>query len=154
MVLVHPSCSRIASPTTSEMTAQPLRRTHAQLLEEFLIDPKTINLTTFDKSRQSLHVAIIAKRGKILATATNRNGSRSSGSGYSNHSIHAEKNAVKQLGDISKMRGCDLYVMRISRDHEKEDKMKFMNSKPCEECQMFLEKCMREYGLNRVYFTS
>lgn len=133
---------------------QPLRRTHAQLLEEFLSDPKTINLATFDKQRQSLHVAIIAKRGKILATATNRNGSRSSGSGFSDHSIHAEKNVVKQLGDIQKLRGCDLYVMRICKDSKKDDTPKFRNSKPCEECQMFLEKCMREYGLNRVYFTS
>ena len=68
--------------------------------------------------------------------------------------IHAEKNVVKQLGDISKLRGADLYVMRLSRDHKKENKEKFLNSKPCDQCQAFLEKCMREYGLKSVYFTS
>ena len=107
-----------------------------------------------DKLRISLHIAVIALRGNIIATATNRNGSRSSGSGYSSHSIHAEKNVVKQLGDISKLRGADLYVMRLSRDHKKENKEKFLNSKPCDQCQAFLEKCMREYGLKSVYFTS
>jgi len=76
------------------------------------------------------------------------------GSGYSTHSIHAEKNVVKQLGDISKLRGADLYVMRISRDVTKVSTDKFLCSKPCDECQAFLEKCMREYGLKNVYFTA
>jgi hypothetical protein len=111
-------------------------------------------MNIFDKQRNSLHVALIVRRGKVLATATNRNGSRSSGSGYSDHSIHAERNVVKDLGDISKIRGADMYVMRISRDHKKDKTEKFMCSKPCDECQVFLEKCIREYGLKNVYFTS
>ena len=118
------------------------------------MDPRTTSMVESDKLRISLHVAVIALRGKVLATATNRNGSRSSGSGYSSHSIHAEKNVVKQLGDISKLRGADLYVMRISKDHKKLNSNRFMPSKPCEECQLFLEKCMREYGLKNVYFTA
>jgi len=129
-------------------------KTQASILEEFLLDPRTTNMVESDKLRISLHIAVIALRGKIIATATNRNGSRSSGSGYSSHSIHAEKNVVKQLGDISKLRGADLYVMRISKDHTKVNSNRFMSSKPCEECQIFLEKCMREYGLKNVYFTS
>jgi hypothetical protein len=133
---------------------QQYRRSHATIIEEFLNDPKTINMNTFDKQRNSLHVALIVRRGKVLATATNRNGSRSSGSGYSDHSIHAERNVVKDLGDISKIRGADMYVMRISRDHKKDKTEKFMCSKPCDECQVFLEKCIREYGLKNVYFTS
>lgn len=131
-----------------------VHRTHASILEEFLSDPRTTNLVEYDKKRYSLHVAVIALRGKVLATATNRNGTRSMGSGYSTHSIHAEKNVVKQLGDISKLRGADLYVMRISRDVRKVSTDKFLCSKPCDECQAFLEKCMREYGLKNVYFTA
>jgi len=130
------------------------RRSHAIIIEEFLNDPKTINMNTFDKQRNSLHVALIVRRGKVLATATNRNGSRSSGSGYSDRSIHAERNVVKELRDISKMRGADMYVMRITRDNKKENTNKFKCSKPCDECQIFLEKCIREYGLKNVYFTS
>ena len=129
-------------------------RARTSILEEFLSDPRTTNLATCDKQRQSLHVAVVVMRGKILASATNRNGSRSSGSGYSSHSIHAEKNVIKQLGDISKLRGADLYVMRISRDHKKANPDRFLYSKPCDECQIFLEKCMKEYGLKNVYFTA
>jgi Cytidine and deoxycytidylate deaminase zinc-binding region len=131
-----------------------LHKTQASILEEFLSDPRTTNLTEFDKKRYSLHVAVVVLRGKVLATATNRNGTRSMGSGYSTHSIHAEKHVVKQLGDISKLRGADMYVMRISRDAQKIHKEKFLCSKPCDECQAFLEKCMREYGLKNVYFTA
>lgn len=141
----------MASTANDTMTPH---RWHSAILEEFLNDPKTINLQTFDRKRGSLHIAIIAKRGNIIAAATNKNGSRSSGSGYSDHSIHAEKNVVKKLGDISKLRGADLYVMRISRDIKKEHSEKFLGSKPCEDCQAFLEKCIREYGLKTVYFTS
>jgi len=129
-------------------------RTQANILEEFLNDPRTTSLIECDKVRISLHVAVISLRGKVIATATNRNGSRSSGSGYSTHSIHAEKNVVKQLGDVSRLRGADLYVMRITKDHKKNNMNRLMSSKPCEECHAFLEKCMREYGLKNVYFTA
>ena len=124
------------------------------ILEEFLSDPRTTSLIECDKARISFHFAVVVLRGNILATATNRNGSRSSGSGYSDHSIHAEKNVVKKLGDISKLRGADLYVMRIGKDNKNGKGNKLMTSKPCDECQLFLEKCMREYGLKNVYFTS
>lgn len=131
-----------------------IHRSKTSILEEFLNDPRTTNLAICDKQRQSLHVAVVVMRGKVLASATNRNGSRSSGSGYSSHSIHAEKNVIKQLGDISKLRGADLYVMRISKDHSKANSDRFLYSKPCDECQLFLEKCMKEYGLKNVYFTA
>ncbi len=86
--------------------------------------------------------------------AFNKNGNRSLGSGYSDFSIHAEKNAVKELGDISKLRGADMYVMRISASRTNTTSKKFMNSKPCPACDMFLRKCMKEYGLNNVYYTT
>jgi hypothetical protein len=93
-----------------------------------------------------LHIAAIVKRGKILATAENRLGSRSKGAGYSHQTIHAERAVVKKLGDISQLRGAILCVWRISLVH-------ILPSKPCPECQVFLEKCMREYGLRAVHYT-
>ena len=93
-----------------------------------------------------LHFAAIVKRGKVLATAQNRIGTRSKGSGYSYQTIHAERAVVKRLGDISKLRGATLCVWRVSN-------LNILPSKPCSECQIFLEKCMREYGLRAVYYT-
>jgi hypothetical protein len=140
------------SPPLTEM-AQP-HRMQMSILEEFLHDPKTKNLYSCDPGRQHVHVAVIVKRGKVLAEAYNRNGGRSNGSGYSHHSIHAEKNVVKQLGDISQLRDADLYVMRVAPDRLNTGKHLFRNSKPCNDCRLFLEKCMREYGLKNVYYTS
>lgn len=93
------------------------------------------------------HVAILEHRGKILATATNKVGSRSAGSGYSDNTIHAEKSVVKQIGDISKLRGATLYVVRLNRA------LHVCNSKPCSECELFLKKCMTQYGLRRVFYS-
>lgn len=93
------------------------------------------------------HVAILMNRGKVVATATNQIGSRSSGSGYSDNTIHAEKNVIKKAGDISKIRGATLYVIRINRSFHT------CNSKPCHECELFLRKCMNQYGLRRVFYS-
>ena len=128
-----------------------IHRTERTLLEEFLAHPRT--MTMFQSSLPHIHTAVLVKRGKVIAHATNRAGSRSMGSGYSDYTIHAERNVVKSLGDISQLRGADMYVMRISRDHKKQGFEKFMDSRPCADCQKFLEKCMREYGLKNVYFT-
>lgn len=96
----------------------------------------------------------MVKRGQILAWASNAVGTRSRGSGYSERTIHAERNAVKALGDIRLLRGADMYVFRIPRLHSlSPSSANFLYSKPCEECTVFLEKCMREYGLRRVYYT-
>jgi hypothetical protein len=92
------------------------------------------------------HVALIVKRGKVLAQSHNRIGTRSRGVGFSHQTIHAERAVVKELGDLSKLRGASLCVWRISA-------MNILPSKPCDECQKFLEKCMREYGLLKVYYS-
>ena len=118
-----------------------------RIIEQFMDDPRTTRLRLSHNT--SIHIAAIVLRGKIIAEATNRLGSRSKGCGYSNYTIHAEKNVIKQLGDLSKLRGADLYVMRQSRNNSK-----FIDSKPCSDCAYFLEKCMREYGLNNVYYTA
>ena len=52
----------------------------------------------------SHHMVVIVKRGKVIASAQNRVGNRSKGSGYSDYTIHAERAVVKKLGDISQQR--------------------------------------------------
>jgi hypothetical protein len=130
------------------------RRSFATLLEQFLEDPRTERIQAWDRIQYSVHIAALVKRGKVISRAMNKQGTRSSGCGYSNHGLHAEKNCVKQLGDISKLRGADMVVMRISRDKRREGFDRFLESRPCPECELFLRKCMREYGLRNVYYTS
>jgi hypothetical protein len=142
-------------PSVEESAMETLtRRSHSLILQQFLADPRTKNMNRFDHKRIAVHVAVLVKRGKILAVATNRNGSRSSGSGYSDHSIHAERNVVKDLGDINRLKGCDMYIMRIKNNRKCLPYEEFMPSMPCRGCQIFLEKCIREYGLKNIYYTS
>ena len=97
--------------------------------------------------RTHYHQAIITKRNKVLAIAHNSLGSRSSGAGYSKQTIHAERAVVKSLGDLSQLRGATLIVYRFNAHNELRD------SKPCSECQIFLDKCMKEYGLHKVVYS-
>lgn len=129
-----------------------LHRAETALLEQFLNDPKTQRLGDYHTT--SIHVAVLVRRGQVVAYANNRVGSRSRGSGYSQQTIHAERNVIKSLGDISLLRGTDMYVMRFSKDSHKVGHDRFMSSMPCSSCQIFLEKCMKEYGLKNVYYTS
>jgi len=130
---------------------QHLHATHRSILDQFLEDPRTTNIK-YSHCVQ-FHIAVLVKRGKVIASATNRFGTRSRASGFSERSIHAEKNVVKELGDISLMRGADMLVMRFSRNSKLEGHERFLGSKPCPSCAIFLEKCMREYGLKNVYYT-
>jgi tRNA(Arg) A34 adenosine deaminase TadA len=98
-------------------------------------------------SPKQSHVAIIYKRGKILSSGTNRLGSRSRGCGWDDLSIHAEIMAIKNIGDISKLRGANLLIVRFNNSDQ------LMNSKPCDKCQCILEKCMKQYGLLNVYYS-
>jgi hypothetical protein len=93
-----------------------------------------------------LHIAVIVKNNQVLATAENRIGTRSRGSGYSNQTIHAERAVFKKLGDYTKLRGATLCVWRVSS-------LNVLPSKPCSDCHIFLQKCMREYGLRAVQYT-
>ena len=146
------SSDRLSSThNTSTIIQSPLHRNETMILQMFLSDPRTTNLHTSHTT--SVHVAVIIKRGKILAEASNRIGSRSSGSGYSKNTIHAEKNVVKALGDISLMRGADMYIMRLTNNKTKEGLDRFLGSAPCNSCRLFLSKCKKEYGLKNVYWT-
>ena len=127
-----------------------IRQSDLKLLDQIISNQRTINLRYAHWA--SIHVALLVKRGKIIAQATNGFGSRSRGSGYSQSSIHAEKHVLKELGNIHEMRGSVMYVVRISRDPSKEGLSQFVLSKPCAQCVPFLEKCIREYGLKHVYY--
>jgi hypothetical protein len=94
------------------------------------------------------HQAMLVRRNQILAIANNTVGTRSRGCGYSDRSIHAERAVVKRLGDTSKLRGATLYVCRFNSNGE------LRNSKPCHDCHLFLEKCMRLYGLRKVIYST
>ena len=131
--------------------SRPVRQSDYALLESFLEDPNTMKMRQMD--RTSFHIAMLMRRGKILLVASNRVGSRSRGCGYAKYTIHAEKNVIKQFGDTSKLKGCDLFVMNIHINKGTGDKY-FGNSKPCHDCQLFLEKCQGEYGLKNVYYTN
>lgn len=95
----------------------------------------------------SLHYAQLIKRNKVIAFARNAVGSRSRGCGYNTMTIHAECAVIKKLGDTSKLAGCTLIVWRVRHDGQ------LLSSKPCSCCQVFLDKCMREYGLRKVIYS-
>lgn len=99
----------------------------------------------------SLHVAFLVKRNKVIAVATNKVKSRSKTSGSDHYTIHAEKNVIKELGDITQLRGASLYVIRISGCSSKTGLEKVQNSEPCHNCHLFLEKCVKQYGLRHVF---
>lgn len=98
--------------------------------------------------KTSVHIAVLVCRGKIIAKACNSVGSRSRGCGYSNCTIHAEKNVVKKLGDYRKMQNSDLYIFRKGQNDE------FLDSKPCMDCFNFIGKCRDKYRLRSVYYTT
>jgi hypothetical protein len=102
----------------------------------------------------SIHLAVIVKRNKVIAMATNKIGSRSRGAGWSDYTIHAEKNVVKELGDLEQLRGAIMYVIRISRSRSQTGMDRVQNSEPCHDCHLFLEKCVRQYGLRRVFYST
>jgi|LauGreDrversion4_2_1035121.scaffolds.fasta_scaffold10589_7 hypothetical protein len=111
-----------------------------------------------DSGKTSIHTSVIVLKGEILAATTNKVGYRSRktriGSRYSERNsypactIHAEIAVLRLVGDVTKLRGADMYVWRLSSSQEKT-----LNSKPCSECQCVLEKCIREYGLRHVYYS-
>ncbi len=95
-----------------------------------------------------LHYAEIYRRNKLLASSRNKIGSRSRGCGWSDNTLHAERAVVKRFGNVSQLHGCVLVVVRISKEN------KIVNSKPCADCEKFLTKCMKEYGLRKVIYSA
>jgi hypothetical protein len=101
------------------------------------------------KHRTKLHIAVVIKRGKVMEVAANKVGSRSQGCGYDHFTIHAERAVLKKIGDVSKLEGAIMVVVRIARGTGE-----LANSEPCHSCRCHLEKCMKEYGLKSVYYSS
>jgi hypothetical protein len=100
-----------------------------------------------DNMHTSLHVAFVYGRGgMLLGMSTNRIGSRSRGAGFSKFTIHAERAALKAVGDNSMLRGATLVVVRVGKHG-------LMNSEPCHACKCHLEKAINKYGLRRVYYS-
>mgnify|MGYP001489598647 CR=1 FL=1 len=96
-----------------------------------------------------VHIAILMKRGKILEIASNAIGTRSKGSGYQERTIHAERAVLKKIGDVSKLNGATLIVIRIMRGTKE-----IGNSEPCHSCKCYLEKCIKEHGLRQVFYST
>lgn len=82
----------------------------------------------------SLHYAELYRRNKLIASSRNKIGSRSRGCGWSDTTLHAERAVVKRFGDVSQLHGCILIVVRINKQGE------ILSSKPCSDCQIFLQK--------------
>ncbi len=100
------------------------------------------------RTRTSLHIALVYGRGgEVLAQSSNRIGSRSKGAGYSGMTIHAERAALKKVGDVTLLRGASLVVIRIDKRGQ------LCNSCPCHECQQHLTAAMKKYGLKCVYYS-
>jgi len=131
---------------------EELHATHRGIIEQSLADPRTKSVR--DEYSAELHLAVLVKRGKIVASATNRYGTRSRGSGYARSSLHAEKSVVKEFGNIAQLKGADMMIMRFSKNLQLDGYDRLRCSKPCPACQLFLEKCMKEYGLRNVYYIS
>jgi hypothetical protein len=91
------------------------------------------------KHRTFSHVALLFRGRRLIAIGQNRLGRRGNF-----HTIHAEADVIRSLGDLSKLKGMVLVVIRI-------ESTGLQNSKPCHACQCLLEKCMREYGLRGYY---
>ena len=55
---------------------------------------------------------------------------------------------MKRFGDVSQLHGCILIVVRINKQGE------ILSSKPCSDCQIFLQKCIEKYGLLKVLYSN
>ncbi len=94
------------------------------------------------------HIAFVyGVRQNLLGMGINRVGSRSLGAGFSDCMIHAERAALKAVGDIRKLQGAILVVIRVGVQGD------LKASEPCHSCRRHLEKCMRCYGLRKVYYS-
>jgi len=94
------------------------------------------------------HIAYIYDfKGQLLCQESNRVASRSRGAGCGDRMIHAERAALKAVGDYTRLRGATLVVVRFGIRGD------LMPSKPCHECSCHLTKAIRAYGLRRVYYS-
>lgn len=105
------------------------------------------------KHHTKTHVAFLIKRGKVLAMASNTIGTRKRGAGYNNRSLHAEVAVIKKIGDVRHLYGADIFVFRWNPPNSSIQDL-VGGSCPCHSCNKVLTKCMKKYGLNKVYYSS
>lgn len=110
------------------------------IIEELYVKP-------VKKVNTSLHVAFIVRRGKILSIGTNSIGSRTKGCGYNERTIHAEMAALKKL-DWRDLDCADMYVFRWRTSDQN-----IAYSHPCHNCTTVLNKCIKNWGLKRIYYS-
>ena len=101
------------------------------------------------KHKTQAHIAVVMKRGKIIEIASNSIGSRSKGCGYAERTIHAERAVIKKIGDMTKLAGATLIVIRVMKGTGEVG-----NSEPCHSCKCHLEKCMDKHGLRHVFYST
>lgn len=117
--------------------------------KELISNHVSMKSVTSKTNLKHIHIAILTKRGKILSVASNFIGSRKRGAGYDNRTIHAERAALKKVGDTTKLNGATLMVIRITKGT-----FEVGNSEPCHSCRCHLEKCIKEYGLKCIYYST
>ena len=98
------------------------------------------------KHKTSVHIAVVIHKNKVISVGQNRVGSRSRGLGFSDRTIHAERDALKQV-DHKCLEGSVMYVARLSKDGS------LTNSEPCAECKRVLGAIIEKYGLRAVFYT-
>lgn len=97
----------------------------------------------------NIHIALLMKGKRIIAWASNRVGTRTQGCGYANMTIHAEIAVLKKFGNLKALKDLRLIVLRYSPGYDD-----WIYSKPCPICSRILEKIMRIYGLQKVYYSA
>ena len=102
--------------------------------------------TKVPKHKTSVHIAVVVNKNKVISVGHNRVGSRSRGLGFSDRTIHAERDALKKT-DYKCLAGSVMYVARLSKDGS------VANSEPCAECKAVLETFFEKYGLRAVFYT-
>lgn len=110
------------------------------IIEELYVKP-------VKKVNTSLHVAFIVRRGKILTIASNSVGSRTKGCGYNERTIHAEMAALKKV-DWRDLDGAHMYVFRWRASDQN-----IAYSHPCHNCTTVLNKCIKNWGLKKIYYS-
>ena len=134
----------INHPTITVTSKMRLNKDTAFQMVNELISVEAV----WNKHKTQAHIAVIIKRGKILEVASNSIGSRSKGCGYQERTIHAERAVIKKVGDMTKLSGATLVVIRVMRGTGEVG-----NSEPCHSCRCHLEKCMRQHGLRQVFYS-
>ena len=124
-------------------------RVNREIAKHLIESNVSMKMVTNKTNLKHIHVALLMKRGKILSVASNVVGSRKRGAGYDSRTIHAERAAIKKVGDHSKLYGATLIVIRVTKGT-----YEVGNSEPCHSCRCHLEKCIKEYGLKTIYYST